>query len=87
MHVPHARDSCTSYATENTDYLTAVGADNIYERNDWPILLVALEGTCDVEKYFAMVSAAMFFSSSYIVTSMSVRLGVLQYVASHDHTF
>ena len=23
MHVPRARDSCTSYATENTDYLTA----------------------------------------------------------------
>ena len=21
-HVPHARNSCTSYATENTDYLT-----------------------------------------------------------------
>ena len=21
MHVPRARDSCTSYATENTDYL------------------------------------------------------------------
>ena len=21
-HVPRARDSCTSYATENTDYLT-----------------------------------------------------------------
>jgi hypothetical protein len=23
MHVPRARDSCTSYATENIDYLTA----------------------------------------------------------------
>jgi hypothetical protein len=22
MHVPRARDSCTSYATENADYLT-----------------------------------------------------------------
>jgi hypothetical protein len=25
-HVPRARDSCTSYATENTDYLTAASA-------------------------------------------------------------
>jgi hypothetical protein len=25
MHVPRARDSCTSYATENTDYLTVCG--------------------------------------------------------------
>ena len=25
MHVPHARDSCTSYATETTDYLTTIG--------------------------------------------------------------
>jgi hypothetical protein len=26
MHVPRARDSCTSYATENTDYVTVVGS-------------------------------------------------------------
>ena len=31
MHVPRARDSCTSYATENTDYLTHPLSFNLVE--------------------------------------------------------
>ena len=34
MHVPRARDSCTSYATETIDYLTEPGRDAIHMTNN-----------------------------------------------------